>query len=161
MESNLRAQVLKSLPEELQDYVNSHYAPDSEQVSPTAAIIHELRFRRGIVMGHNTRGTRGCTMVKVIDYLDSHHVRRRRILMVPEDSKDSTSMREYLQNQIEQDRIAMEVEEAMIDPIAFIEFIEYANQCEQAEEEAKSMETFDDWRREQDAIDRASDWFYM
>ena len=71
--------------------------------------------------------------------------------MVPEDSKDSTSMREYLQNQIEQDRIAMEVED---DPIAFIEFIE-------DEEKAKAWEDYDDWRREQEAIDRASDWFYM
>ena len=156
MESKLRAQVLKSLPEELQDYVNSHYAPDSEQVSPTAAIIHELRFRRGIVMGHNTRGTRVCTMVKVIDYPDSHHVMRRWVLMVPE---ESTSMREYLQNQIEQDRIAMEVED---DPIAFIERAEQAyasEQCEQCEQASNRIRMYaDEMQSEQDEHRDAMDF---
>ena len=44
MESKVQAQALQSLPEELEDYVISHFAPDCEQVSPTAQLIHELVF---------------------------------------------------------------------------------------------------------------------
>ena len=143
MESKLRAQVLQSLPKELEDYVISHYAPDCEQVSPTAAIIHELTFHRCIA--------RGRFKVLVICYPHNgrhRHAFHRWVLMVPE---EIINMSEYLENQIEQDRIAMEVED---DPIAFIERAEQAyasEQCEQCEQASNRIRMYaDEMQSEQD-----------
>ena len=121
MESKLRAQVLQSLPKELQDYVISHYAPDCEQVSPTAAIIHKLTFRRSVIsFGHtgHTVDTFDRTFVMVMDVMRTFD--RRRVLrrwqlssMFPEEPISTTETRWHLQNQLEQDEIAKAIEPAV------------------------------------------------
>ena len=44
MQNLLLKSLHKSLPEELEDYINSHYTPDRDQESPTVHCLYDLVF---------------------------------------------------------------------------------------------------------------------
>ena len=72
----------------------------AQEPTPSAKCMHELTFCRCIA--------RGRIRTLVIDYPDSRRVFRKLILRVP--PPIYTNMTEYLQNQLEQDRIAKAIE---------------------------------------------------
>jgi len=93
--------LMQKLPNVLEDKIRWL----AQEPTPSAKCMHELTFHQ-----YKDQGWWGDTIGLVISYPDSRRVMRRRYINLLDLIEEPTNVTEYLQNQLEQDRIAKALE---------------------------------------------------